>query len=214
MAKASRHKLPGAIIGPRARLVVLPLFFVVGGIVIFLTILSIILMPSGDKTQRSGVGADGFYAYVEDDSDLGAGSVVSKSEVVEALGNKAKSVGDGQVEKVFNFNGDRSQTLTFPFVRADGVAATVYVDMKLYKNMQALQGDNIYVATAKAGEVQGHPTYYKLAQTISNNREYHMMVINGLRAYRFVVSQPVTNVTINEVGVMGSLRRLAAEAKL
>jgi hypothetical protein len=214
MAKTKQDKTPKIILGRRARLVVLPLFFVIGGGVIFLTILSIILMPSDESKPQYGVGADGFYAYVEDDSDLGVRSVVSKDQVVAALGNKAKSVDNGQTEKVFNFNGDRSQSLTFPFVRADGAAATLYVDMKLYKNMQSLDKDNVYVGTMKAGQVQGHPAYYKLAQTISNNREYHMMVINGLRAYRFVVSQPVANITINEVGAMGSLQRLAAEAKL
>jgi len=198
----------------RLQMIVLPILLVVGAGVIILTILSIITLPGAKPGAQRGVGADGFHAYVEDNTDLGVRSVVSKNQVASILGKKAKSVGDADVSKVFNYNGDRSQTLTFSFVRSDGAAATLYVDMKLYKNMGSLEADHIYVATAKAGTVNGHPAYYKHAQTIDNTREYHIMVVNGLRAYRFVIAQPLGNIKISEIDADALLKKLAAEAKL
>lgn len=184
------------------------------GIALIVMIAISVITPRTDSASQEGVGADGFRAYIEKNGDLGVGSVVTKNEVITALGTKATSIGDAQVGKVFNLNGDRAQTITFPFVRADGKAAELYIDLKLYKNMQSLNDDNIYVATADAGTINGHPAYYKLAQTIGPDREYHMMVVNGLKAYRFVVSQPAGNLTISEISALASLKKLAQDAKL
>lgn len=196
------------------RKIILPLFLVIGAGVIALTVLSIIMVPKPGKSTNYGIGADGFRAYVEEKSDLGVRSLVDKQKVVAALGNRAKSVGDEEVSKVFNYNGDRSQTVTYRFVRTDDVASTLYVDMKLYKNAQSLEKDNIYVATLKTDPIGGHPAYFKHAQTIDGKREYHMIVVNGLKAYRFVVAQPYKNVTLSEVVALSALKRLAADMKL
>lgn len=214
MSSNANHGNNKAPISRSALLAITPLLFAVGAGVVILTIISIIAMPKPNPGTQYGVGADGFKAFIEEKSDIGAGALVTKGQVMTALGAKAKSVGDRDVSKVFNLNGDRSQTVTYPFVRADGTQSTLYIDMKLYKNPKALEDDNIYVATAAAGTVNGHPAYYKHAQTLDNNREYHMIVVNGLHAYRFVIAQPYTNVTITEVGAVASLKKLALEAKL
>lgn len=213
MAKKAQRKKQKALLSPRARKLMLPAFFVIGAGVVALTILSVIIIPKADSNSRYGVGANGFRAYVEKNSDLGVKAVVQKDKVVAALGDKAKSVGDADVSKVFNFNDDRSQTVTYPFTRADGVKASVYVDMKLYKNMTSLEDDHIYVATAKAGTVNGHPAYFKHAQTLGSDREYHMIVVNGLKAYRFVMTQPLDNITIKEVAALATLKKIALESK-
>ncbi len=196
------------------RKIILPLFLVIGAGVIALTVLSIIMVPKPSKSTNYGIGADGFRAFVEEKSDLGISALIDKQKVVSALGSRAKSVGDKEVSKVFNYNGDRSQTVTYRFVRTDNVASTLYVDMKLYKNAQALEKDNIYVATLKTDPIGGHPVYFKHAQTIDGKREYHLMVVNGLKAYRFVVAQPYKNVTLSEVVALSALKRLAADMKL
>lgn len=211
--KTKRHKQKNALISKRLQKFVLPIFLVIGAGVVVLTVLSIIMVPKTNSDSRYGVGADGFRAFVEEKGDLGAGTITDKARVVAALGNKAKSVGDAEVAKVFNFNNDRSQTVTYPFTRADGAKASLYIDMKLYQNTQTLQKDNIYVATASAGTIGGHPAYYKHAQTIDNMREYHLMVVNGLRAYRFVIAQPAKNVTISEVGALAVLKKLALNTR-
>lgn len=212
--KAKQRKSSKPLMGPKARKLLLPVFVLLGIGVIVLTVFSIILMPKENPGSQYGVGADGFSAYVEKEGDLGVGSVVDKSQVVTALGDKAKSVDNAQISQVFNLNGNRSQTLTYPFTRTDGVKANLFIDMRLYKNLKALEDDHIYVATAKAGTVGGYPAHYKLAQTIDGDREYHMIVVNGLRAYRFVVAQPAKSITINEVPALAVLKRLALEAKL
>lgn len=212
--RSKRRNLNALIHDRRARLVIVPILVVIGLGVIVVTALSLFIAPKTEPGTKRGVGADGFQAYVEENSDLKVKAVASKDDVVAALGDKARSVGDAQVSKVFNYNGDRSQTLTFPFVRYDGVESTLYIDMKLYKNMQSLDNDHIYVATARAGTVKGLPAYYRHAQTIGSDREYHMMVVNGLKVYRFVIAQPVRNVTISEIDVAAILKKLAAKAEL
>lgn len=214
-AKTKRRKQKFTPISKRTRKIVLPIFLVVGAGVVALTVLSIIiLLPKDEKGAQYGVGADGFRAYVEEKGNLGVGSLATKAQVATALGNKAKSVGDGEVSKVFNMNGDRGQTVTFPFERADGLKAHLHIDMRLYKNTQSLESDNIYVATEKTSAVNGHPAYFKMAQTIDNAREYHMIVVNGLKVYRFVFAQPAKKITISEVAALASLKRLALELKL
>lgn len=214
MTKKAKGNSSSPRISPRAQKVILPLFIIIGASVVILTIISIIVMPKPQPGAQRGVGADGFQAFVEKDGDLGAKSLVTKEQVVAALGKKAKSVGNAEVGKVFNLNNDRSQSITFPFVRADGVVSSLYVDTKLYENMRSLEQDHIYVATAKAGTINGHPAYYKHAQTIGQEREYHLMVVNGLKAYRFVIAQPFKNITISEIDAVAILKKLAQQARI
>lgn len=212
--RAKRFTLQSLMNDRRTKMVGVPILVVIGGSVIILTVLSLFVVPKSEPGAKRGVGADGFQAYVEEGSDLKVKSVVARDDVEAAVGDRARSVSDGQVSRVFNYNGDRSQTLTFPFVRDDGVKATLYIDMKLYKNTQSLDDDHIYAATAKAGTINGFPAYYRHAQTIASDREYHMMVINGLKVYRFVVAQPVRDVTISEIDVAAILKKLATKSQL
>lgn len=213
--KTKRRKQKFGPLSKRTRRVILPIFLVIGAGVVALTALSIIiLLPKSEEGAQYGVGADGFRAYVEENGNLGVGSIATKAQVTAALGDKAKSVGDPEVSKVFNMNGDRGQTATYPFVRADGANAHVHIDLRLYKNVESLEKDNIYVATQKTSAVNGHPAYFKLAQTLDNAREYHMIVVNGLKVYRFVFAQPAKKVTVTEVAALATLKRLALELKL
>lgn len=41
-----------------------------------------------------------------------------------------------------------------------------------------------------------------------------MIVVNGLKAYRFVMTQPMDNITIKEVAALAALKKIALEAKL
>jgi len=214
MVKRTKKKSSKALISRRLQFTLLPLFVAIGVGMIILVVVSVITLPKANPGAARGVGADGFRAYTEEKGDLGVKAVATKEEVVAALGSKAKSVDDPEASKVFNFNGDRSQTLTFPFVRSDGESAELYIDLKLYKNTKSLDDDHIYALTAKAGSVKGYPAYYKLAQTIDSHREYHVMIVNGLRLYRFVIAQPVSRVTISEIDAAALLKSLAAESKL
>lgn len=198
----------------KTQILIIVVLCVLGAGTIALVALSIMTPRNTSPGVQNGVGADGFRAYVEEGTSLSVDKVASKNQVIASLGSKAKSVGDAQVSKVFNYNGNRGQTLTFPIVRADGVTASIYIDKKIYKTTQALNDDHIYVATMKAGDVNGHPLYYRHAQTIGNDREYHLMVVNGKNVYRFVFTQPDGNITISEVGALAALKSLAQKAKL
>ncbi|MFZ2545326.1 MAG: hypothetical protein WAW80_05090 [Candidatus Saccharimonadales bacterium] len=213
-SKSSKRNKSKSPVSRRTRIIVIPILFIVGIGVIILTVIYLIALPKSTPGVQYGVGADGFFAKLEEDGSLGIDSIVSKSQVTQMLADKAKSVGEAKISKVFNLNGDRSQAITFPFVRADNTKVRLYIDTKLYKNTKALDDDHIYVLTAKAGTIQEHPAYFKHAQTIDGNREYHLMVVNGLKAYRFVIEQPIKNITINEISALAVLKKLALEAKL
>lgn len=200
----------------RVRKWALPTFFLIGVAAVVLTGVSIVILLNSNKgtDYQNGVGADGFRAYIEDKGDLGVGSLVTKDQVTQALGDKAKSVGRADISKVFNYNGDRGQTISFSFVRADNMTASLYVDKKIYKDSTSMKDDNLYVATASAGTINGLPAFYKHAQTISADREYHIMVVDGLTAYRFVIAQPEQKITISEIDADALLKKLAGKVEL
>lgn len=203
------------IIGRKKQIAVLAIFCIIGAVTVAITVLSITMIPKDPNpgVQR-GVGADGFRAGVEDGVSLNVKSIASKAQVVTALGRSARSVGDPQVSKVFNYNGNLGQTLTFPFVRIDGVTSSLYIDKRIYKDKKALDDDHIYIATMQAGKVNGLPLYFRHAQTIGNSREYHLMVIDGLTVYRFVVAQPDDNIYMSEVNSLAALKKIALAVKL
>jgi hypothetical protein len=214
MAKKKKLHLPVKVLSRRQRLIILPVFITIAIAVVVLTVITIIIMPKADQDSKYGVGANGFRAFKEQGTTLDIDKVVSKDQVINSLGNKAKSVDDVSVSSVFNLNGNRGQTATYNFVRADGKNANLYVDMMQFKSSAEMNSANILAGTGKAGAIQGHPAYYMHAQTLGSDREYRLLVVNGLKAYKFVVVQPVKSITISEVGALATARKLAADAKL
>ncbi len=212
--KQTRSKAKTKGVSSRTRALVLPILGIIAIGAVVLAVLSVIMVPKVEPGRQYGVGAGGFRAYEERDTTLGIDKVVSKDQVVDTLGKKAKSVDDMQVSNVFNLNDNRGQTLTYDFVRSDGVKSSLYVDVMLFKNTNALNEANIYTATAKAGAVNGHPARYMHAQTLGSEREYRLMVVNGLKVYKFVIVQPLQSITISEVAAVAALKTLANKAKL
>lgn len=217
MAKKTPWYKPTIHLSERqVKTIVRPVFILMGITAVVLSIWSVVLLMQRNNAPgtQMGVGADGFQAFVEKNSNLDVEGIVTKEQVVSALGKKAKSVGDPQASEVFNYNGDRGQTLTFPFVRSDGIKANIYVDKRVYKSAQSMENDHIYVATATAGTVNGLPAHYKHAQTIDNAREYHMIVVNGQTLYRFVMAQPFKEVKISEIDSVAILKKIALKSDL
>lgn len=197
----------------RARLFVLPLMIFVGAGAVILAIITIIVMPKVNPGAQRGVGANGFQAYVEQNGDLGIAKLVTKDEVAKALGDKAKSVDGAQVSKVMNIDGSRGQTATYSFVRTDGKKSSLYVDLMFFKNQPTLDAAHVTTATAKAGTISGRQAYYLHAQTLGSDREYRLMVVDGLKVYKFVIVQPRTSIAISEVSALASLKKLAQSAR-
>ena len=212
MTKHTGHLSSIKKLGRKERFIILPLLAVISiGALIFIVV-SIISVPRAAVGSQPGVGANGFRAYEENNSDLGMAKVVSRDDVVAALGAKAKSVDAVSVSNVFNLNGNRGQTATYSFVRADGKQASLYVDMMFFKNYAELKSANIYGSTKQTDDLAGHPAYYMYAQTLGSDREYRLMVVNDLKVYKFVITQPHQDITINEVAALASLKKLAAKA--
>lgn len=204
----------GSTLTPRARAIVLPVLVAISAGAVIYGIISVVLVPRINPAAQRGVGANGFQAYVEDNGDLGISNVVSKSDVETVLSGKAKTVSTADISKVFNLDGNRGQTVTYSFKRSDNVNASLYVDLMSFKNQQTLDDANVTQNTTQTSDVSGHHAYYMHAQTLGAGREYRLMVVDDLKVYKFVIVQPVQNITINEVAAIAALKKLALKAHL
>lgn len=196
----------------KARMVILPLFLLIATGVVIISVLAIAVNPRVKPASQYGVGANGFQAFVEQGGDMGMAKFIVKKDVESTLGKNAKVVGDAMVSKVMNINGNRGQTVTYDFVRADGSKASVYADLMFFKNKSELDSAAVTTNTLQTGDISGHKAYYMHAQTLSSDREYRLLVIDDLKVYKFVLVQPYRDVTISEVSAMAVLKRLAAKA--
>lgn len=215
MAKPSKKqkKISFTELDPRVRYVAFPLMAIVALGAILFIVITLANLPKPEGAMR-GVGADGFRAFEEKDGNLGVGSIVAKSKVVEALGAKAKEVKDPSVSTVFNLNGTRGQTVTYDIVKANGKPGSVYVDLMIFKNTFALEEANIYKNTGKTDSIRGHDTYYMHAQTIGSDREYTLLIVDGVKVYKFVLTQPFRDITISEVMAFASLKKIAENSTI
>ncbi len=205
-------KLPKTL-NRRAQFVALPVMAAISLGVIALAVIIVVLMPTVRDDQR-GIGANGFSAFPESNADLGIGSVVTKDDVVDVLGKKAKRVGSVDVTEVFNLNGIRSQMVTYDFVRTDDVSASIYIDLKMFPNSTTLEKANILKGTIEAGKVGDYDAYFMRALTFGKKREYYLLLTKGLNAYVFAFVQPSRDILFNEVSAVATLKRLAQKANL
>ena len=195
------------------RAAILSAMIVVGAIVVILAIIAIIVTPKVNPGAQRGVGASGFQAFTEENSDLGMGTIVSKEDVAAALGDKAKVVSKVEVSKVINIDGSRGQTATYNFVRSDGARSNIYIDLMIFKNQPTFDSANVTMNTIKGGTINGLQVYYLHAQTLGSEREYRLMVTKGINVYKFVFVQPLRNITISEVAALATLKKLAAKVE-
>ena len=214
MIKRLRKHQTYSGVSPRTRALILPILIAIGATAVVLAILSIMFVPKINPGAQRGVGADGFQAYIEEGGDLGMGKIVSKSDVESVLGTKSKLVSNVETSKVMNLNGTRGQTATYDFVRADGKKSSVYIDVMIFKNQAALDTINPTQNTIKSSVIDGGQSYYMHAMTFSSNREYRLLIIKGLKVYKFVVVQPWRSLTITEVAALAAMKKLATKAEL
>jgi len=198
---------------PRVRFIIIPVIALIAAGAIIFAIITIVNIPKPEGAQR-GVGANGFRAYEEKDGNLGIASVTTRDAVAKALDAKAKSVKDASISTVFNINGDRGQTVTYDFTKPNGKNASIYIDLMVFKSTLSLDDAKIYTATAKTDPIKNLPAYYMHAQTIGSDREYRLMIVNGVKVYKFVLTQPLREITINEVSALATLKKLAADSNL
>ena len=208
-----QKKLSFSELDPRVKFIVIPLMALVSVGAIIFVVMTIISLPKPEGATR-GVGANGFRAFEEKGSNLGVGDIVTKSIVAEALGAKAKEVKDVSVSTVFNIDGTRGQTATFDITKANGKPGSIFIDLMVFKNNFALEDAKIYSKTGKTDPIKGHSAYYLHAQTIGSDREYRLMVVDGVKVYKFVLTQPFRDITINEVMALATLKKIAAKSNI
>jgi hypothetical protein len=184
--------------------------------VVALGVLVVIIngFPLKNQGSKYGVGADGYSVYEVKGADLGIAKVVDKSSVESAFGSLVKSVDDVDTSGVISLNGNKGQTATYYIQTKAGTQGSFYVDVMEYKSQKAYDADNIFADTADAGKVNGLAARTMPAFTIANEREYALLVTKGLKSYKFALTQPYKNVTIDEVTAQTILKKIAAKANL
>lgn len=195
---------------------ILKLAFILTGLAVIIvttTLIARIIQGQTSPGSQVGVGADGFRAFVEDTNNLGVGAIASKDQVSAALGKDAKLVRPVEVSKVFNLNGNRGQTATFGFVRADGIEAFVYIDKRVYKDPRSLEVDKVYGSSLQYGTVNEKTVYVKRAQTVGGFREYHALVVKDNTVFRYVLAQPLRKISIKEARAIDMLKEIMIGSK-
>ncbi|OGL22532.1 hypothetical protein A2707_04390 [Candidatus Saccharibacteria bacterium RIFCSPHIGHO2_01_FULL_45_15] len=182
-------------------------------IVVALGALAVTIFVLPDRA-RDGVGADGFSVSRLKGAQLGVDAIVSKQAVVAALGDTAKEVKDGDVSDGLNRNGNKSQQITYEFTTKSGKTASLYIDLLIYKSQAAYDGDSVFASTGAAGTINGREVRYMPAATLSMEREYALLVSNGLKSYKFALLQPNDSVTINELTAQNIMKKIIEQSKL
>lgn len=170
--------------------------------------------PLKNQGAQYGVGADGYSVYEVKGADLGIANVVKKSTVESEFGDLLKSVSDVDASGVISLNGNKGQTGTFYVETKAGTRGSFYVDLMEYKSKKAYESDDIFAGTADAGKVNDLEARTMPAITIANEREYALLVTKGLKSYKFALTQPFKNVTIDEVAAQTILKKIADKADL
>lgn len=187
---------------------------VIGVFALIIIIGLVIYFPLKNPGSKTGVGADGYTVFEIKGADLGAGNIIKREAVQEQLGNLAKSVDDTDVSGVISLNGVKGQTATFYIETKAGTKGSVYIDKWEYKNKRALDADNLFAGTGDAGKVGDLPIAYLHAVTVANEREYALIMTKGVKSYKFALTQPFNNITIDEVTAHKALKRIAEKSNL
>lgn len=183
-------------------------------IVIALAALVITIFALPNNTARNGVGADGFSVKRLKGVQLGVDKIVDKQTIASAFGDNAKDIKDGVITDALNRNGNKSQQITYDFTTQSGKSASVYIDLVIYKNQASYDDDSVFAGTGSAGKIDGREVRYMPAATLSMDREYALLVTNGLKSYKFAILQPTNDIKINELTAQNIMKKIIEESKL
>lgn len=172
---------------------------------------TILVLPN---QARNGFGADGFNVSLIKGAQLGVDKITSKQTIVTALGANAKDVKDGEITDGLNRNGSKSQQITYEFTTKSGETASFYIDLLVYKNQAAYDGDSVFASTGHAATIDGREVRYMPAATLSMDREYALLVSNGLKSYKFAMLQPSNGVAINELTAQNIMKKIIEQSNL
>ncbi len=184
------------------------------GVSLAVLVLIIQGFPNRNQGAQNGVGANGFSVFQVKGANLGVSNIVKKSTVQDEFGSLLKSVSDVDDSGVISVGGNRGQTATYYVVTKNDTHGSVYVDVWQYKNAAAHKTADINAGTGDAGKVGNLSTRFLPAATIANEREYAILIAKGLYTYKFALTQPYKNVTIDEATAQAALKRIAAKANL
>ncbi|RYF28415.1 MAG: hypothetical protein EOO17_04935 [Chloroflexi bacterium] len=192
------------------------LLFSGGAIVLGILAFTIINMPSLRTGSQEGVGADGYSVKVLKGKDMKISEVVKKPLVEKYLSTGiAGQIGNVNKTDVLDMNGNFGQTATYYFkAKGTDVVCNFYTDVMVYKSKAAYDSDDVFIGTGDAGKVGDLDARYMPAATIGKDREYALLVTNGLKSYKFAIVQPAKSIQIDEKTAQDALKKIATEANL
>lgn len=173
----------------------------------------VLVLPKNQGSQ-TGVGADGYSVFEKKGADIGVTGIADKKVVVDALGNRAKSVDDVTKSGVISLNGNLGQTATYTFTTPTGTKSYIDIDLLKYQSKAAMDSDSLEKGTGSAGTVNGMEVRYLPAKTIGSEREYALLVAKDLKSYKFSMMQPSGKAEIREYKAWDILKAIIAKSSL
>ena len=172
------------------------------------------VIANNENSRPVGVGADGFSVFEKSGADLGVTKVASKKVVQDALGKNAKNVADVEKSGVLSINGNLGQTATYNFTLSDGSKAWIDIDVLQYKSKEAYDGDNVFKGTGHAATIDGNEVRYMPATSLGTERVYALLVTEGVKSYKYAMSQPNASVLIKEYKAHDILKQIIDNSNL
>lgn len=168
----------------------------------------IVTSPASDSVLR------GSPAFEDHNSDLGIGHVVTKDQVVAALGSVGKDIKDVSVSNVLNLGDNLGQTATYNFTLPSGAKAFIDVDIMRYASKDAFEAAGVLNGAGKLSEINGRQVYYFPSLVLEGNRKYTLVFTSNNDVYTFSFSQPTTKIEVQEFKAHDILAELIKNASL
>jgi len=170
-----------------------------------------------NKESDSGKNTENTAATQPIASESGSCFGVSKATIKSLLGAPAASLQDLSDTGVQDIGkGDTAQTCVYPFAPGATATNSFTIDLGTYANQANLDASQKYIPT-DGGVVEGlgdSATYMAKDAAISNSRDFVLTIRQGLKIYKFGISQPQNALTYNDASAQRALIQIAEAATL
>lgn len=142
---------------------------------------------------------------------------VSKATIKSILGAPAENLQDLSDTGVQDIGkGDKAQTCVYTFAPGATSTNSFTIDLGTYANQANLDASQKYIPN-DGGAVEGlgdSATYMAKDAAISNSRDFVLTIRQGLKIYKFGISQPQDALTYNDASAQRALIQIAEAATL
>jgi hypothetical protein len=175
------------------------------------------MVLSKNKESDSGKKANPSTATQPIATESGSCFGVSKATIKSILGTPAANLQDLSDTGVLDIGkGDKAQTCVYTFAPGATSTNSFTIDLGTYANQANLDASQKYIPN-DGGAVEGlgdSATYIAKDAAISNSRDFVLTIRQGLKIYKFGISQPQNALTYNDASAQRALIQIAEAATL